>query len=1206
MQKIVALFLLTCFFSVSAMAQVPASCPASCPAACPGSCPAACPSELTPAQLDEINSQDLMELCQSIAVRVPPQICTQLKQQFGTADLRGCTRNFAQLLDGYSGVISQVCEGVAAAATNTFLSQYGTNCSEATAYFEATIEKMNTFPEVDVLLHCDEQDSTNSSCTVMNDCGADSGVCVQYSLHMEPQCKASDLCRNNVIDPGEECQGNDCGDHSCEEREMIGTIKCDPSCVLNWSGCSKPVSVQLEADASEDCIGETGILGITGSPPRVSFDYGWGNAGNRCIVREIHKPGVIYGVEETIENPDFVYCDTTQATMDMLTFTVRLANDVYPQIAENPTAFLESGTKIELPVNVYIALKSDFSPSLDFRRDFDYYQTSVNFADTPSYYTAFRDQDPNFLLDPTRLVFEPAEISEPGIYLVQSTIDITDIQNFKVIFKLSKVQDPNPDSILYYLPFEGAIGEQSPSGEPMSRQGYGIGLRGSDALVLNQRFSQMLKLNPIASTNENFSLVKHNSFQENNNDQRGKIMTIDLQSKTIEKTDSYPTPVLFEQGPREQPIFIIQNPDDSILHISSYSPWNILQTTASCDDVTLIGEDIPDEPKENFSCSNQPIDYAHTVVNPSKEDQTSFLGTIFYSPNDSLVLKGMCGTQFKSPAGNGETISLNGGASFSFQGLMDGIRNKQVCMKDDVENKQIVFFWNKRKLLSQLPACDGCICSNSIVAPMLTNSRVQQEQLYENQSQAFQATVDSPQLIDQSHLSLWVKAPNANWAESPRALRDDGGHFDQFSNDNIFGAIDASGFSVPGNYSYRIELSIEGQPLQAKTGDFQVFEPATCSPIQVPPEPSESRTNIFFLGQGYEFQEDIFTGAVNAQWTLFSGQIPEPMQNNIFVYAVASPGNLSCDFKHAQTMTAMEQTINIVDCHGNLPVAVTKCGAELGSDDSYIIIHNETPYVVRTPGSLIIYLLGLTGGEGENPFLISNGVSFSPAFTNMPLQFYATVTNPTEVNPETQLELWINSIKKNGSFYNDGLHFDGTASDGIFSFPYTGFPNPGNFQFDIHLNDSVGTLIDQQGSALEIIPANACHLVSGPGNQGFFVNFFLLKQGTQDSEQFYTTANTSWETLKQSPDLAPVANFINTFALPTTQNLECNLFSVQLGTPPSIACNSESVNAALEECREPLQMAPQEQDIVFVFIEGIPYQIRGFEGILNELGEERA
>ena len=68
--------------------------------------------------------------------------------------------------------------------------------------------------------------------------------------HDTSSCEPFASCGNGVLDPGEQCDGNDLGQHTCQSQGFDnGELACSVTCVLNTSGCGyDPLDCTTQGD----------------------------------------------------------------------------------------------------------------------------------------------------------------------------------------------------------------------------------------------------------------------------------------------------------------------------------------------------------------------------------------------------------------------------------------------------------------------------------------------------------------------------------------------------------------------------------------------------------------------------------------------------------------------------------------------------------------------------------------------------------------------------------------------------------------------------------------------------------------------------------------------------------------------------------------------------------------------------------------------
>ncbi|HEY2773212.1 MAG TPA: DUF1566 domain-containing protein [Candidatus Binatia bacterium] len=106
-------------------------------------------------------------------------------------------------------------------------------------------------------------------------------------IPIEMQCGVcTTLCGNGLIDPGEECDGNNLAGATCvTEGSIGGTLVCSPNCLLDTSGCS--FAKRFDASGPTIIDHSTGLewekkdgagAGQSSGPHDVDNLYSWGGA----------------------------------------------------------------------------------------------------------------------------------------------------------------------------------------------------------------------------------------------------------------------------------------------------------------------------------------------------------------------------------------------------------------------------------------------------------------------------------------------------------------------------------------------------------------------------------------------------------------------------------------------------------------------------------------------------------------------------------------------------------------------------------------------------------------------------------------------------------------------------------------------------------------------------------------------------------------
>jgi len=199
---------------------------------------------------------------------------------------------------GFKGLISLYIDGNSSPSLETSfdLSQIGLGGNnEDHAWVGFTAATGASFENHDIL-------SWSFTPTVPDSSGAlnCSGSC-QIDVS---QC--GDICGNNVIDPGEECDGYNVGEHSCEDQGGVGTVGCSSDCHLQYD-CTDQYCGNGVRDGSEACDGsdlgdnDCGSLGGGGGP--LGCDYTCGFDLSHCT--NICGNGVREGEGESCDGSDF-------------------------------------------------------------------------------------------------------------------------------------------------------------------------------------------------------------------------------------------------------------------------------------------------------------------------------------------------------------------------------------------------------------------------------------------------------------------------------------------------------------------------------------------------------------------------------------------------------------------------------------------------------------------------------------------------------------------------------------------------------------------------------------------------------------------------------------------------------------------------------------------------------------------------------------
>ena len=214
--------------------------------------------------------------------------------------------------------------------------------------------------------------------------------------------------------------------------------------------------------------------------------------------------------------------------------------------------------------NVYM-MKDGFSQ--DFKEDFaDYYEnaflgSATWFTDGDSDTTnnelaEYFKQDGLLSFNRKYLREEKYELPEPGLYRVDiqidytgdkwSLFDVSEKPNAEIRVEFTRLNTPNVDSIFYYMPFDGKVGEENFA---YHRIGYGAGYTNLKEENLNVNNNTVLSSSNTSSAPiQEILIEKSNSLNEMNSDEetRGSILNLNYDGSDIKMkfAPSKATPVV--------------------------------------------------------------------------------------------------------------------------------------------------------------------------------------------------------------------------------------------------------------------------------------------------------------------------------------------------------------------------------------------------------------------------------------------------------------------------------------------------------------------------------------------------------------------------------------------------------------------------------------------------------------------------------------
>jgi len=398
--------------------------------------------------------------------------------------------------------------------------------------------------------------------------------------------------------------------------------------------------------------------------------------------------------------------------------------------------------------NAYL-IKDGFTK--DFKTDFaDYYENKVFLGSS----TWFTDSDPETtnnelaeyfkqdgLLSFNRKYLSSTEyeLPEPGLYRIDLSIDYagskwklfdsTGQPNAVIKVEFTRLNTPNADSIFYYLPFDGKIGEENYA---YHRIGYGTGYNNlrEEELKINSD-TVLAPSNTLSTPLNEISIEKSDSLIEMNSNQetRGSILHMGYDGDEMQLTfyPSKATPVALKMwheqtSTTEQEINYYYGMQESLLPIiagneklaywkglgacrdfegkfvQNYKKWDVKAESTVTNFQNLYGV------KWN-NAINGGNTYLKTVfytpiernislkVNPGNSVQDSSLFTPNESESESVGLNGIAGMQYNNSM-QSTTDYLN-----NIQKVFDLVKQGTACISQNDVSMNI--YWNEPNLFRQ-------------------------------------------------------------------------------------------------------------------------------------------------------------------------------------------------------------------------------------------------------------------------------------------------------------------------------------------------------------------------------------------------------------------------------------------------------------------------------------------------------------------------
>lgn len=491
--------------------------------------------------------------------------------------------------------------------------------------------------------------------------------------------------------------------------------------------------------------GETGVNAL----PKIKLDWRW----NKIDADECDEG-----------NNNYIYCDATQFSIELLKKIIELTDLLETeqlicsgncntinlssliQKTEEERGTVANKEKLTELVGFRSYLMKD-GYSKDFQEDFHDYAVNISFFDAPTeYYSTeedtgigkyFKDQD-LFDFDYDGAPNQP--LSSPGLYKVVIEIEYNNnswrlfngtTPDAKITIHLNRLKTAQPDSPLYYLPFDGEIGLNTRNG----RTNYGIDYENivGDPIRINDT-ERAIKTTPIpvATPIQTLKTYYEKDFKKTNVDQRGKIMEFQrtANSTSLIYSPSKATPVLLETrrssetAQESEYVFYSVTVDGQAQNVGSngLTKWSGIEP--NCKDFedksslkyweTFDLHGLSDEAKAGaITIENKALAYGWTWDNPIRTGKF-WLETLVFTPLDSVSKMELISSSNKALIYTpldaatielGSTlpgfVELNGVMSTkitSLQKILDLVKSEDVCVGGGDNSAYAYFFWNPEKV----------------------------------------------------------------------------------------------------------------------------------------------------------------------------------------------------------------------------------------------------------------------------------------------------------------------------------------------------------------------------------------------------------------------------------------------------------------------------------------------------------------------------
>ncbi|MEM4598916.1 MAG: hypothetical protein QW400_04495 [Candidatus Diapherotrites archaeon] len=400
-------------------------------------------------------------------------------------------------------------------------------------------------------------------------------------------------------------------------------------------------------------------------------------------------------------------------------------------IAANPN---NASLKEALSLTNFNAYLMQDGYTLDFRKDFHEFSETKDFFSTPSWYKGDSGLG-KYFSSPELFEFKSAFLRPESGYLpagkynVRIKIDYNNdswclfegaVPNAKIEVLFERLDTPDPDSVFYYMPFNGLIGVDSQNG----RQGYGINFRqkSEETIKINEDVRQPVRTTTIANSMPipngwvDARVVK--DFKTLHSDTPGVVLEIEKSSAGLNMiySPSIATPLLLKVSGGERKnayafyqLTINNKPQEAT---SSLFSWSGLVkgckdfTDAEVTEAFNYRRDIRGGVgKTQCAGSFETHQYGVEWCNIKRQGDV-FLKTVLFTPQESVALLEIVSSAdkavFISPKGTGsrvETGGMEGITITSVEKILKLVEEKKICVAGLGSNSRATFFWNQQELI---------------------------------------------------------------------------------------------------------------------------------------------------------------------------------------------------------------------------------------------------------------------------------------------------------------------------------------------------------------------------------------------------------------------------------------------------------------------------------------------------------------------------